>query len=271
MRYIRDLFKVPHRVKNKMPVWAINLMWPSHSPLKKLPYQVLGPTETASFQSVLVVSPHPDDETLACGGLIALLAQARSKVQFVVVCDGSGSHPHSREYPPAKLIGIRRIELGSALRTLGIVDSASHYLGVPDNAAPFPEDEGFSDVVERMSGLLASEPPDVVIIPWRRDSSRDHRAVWHIVTEAISRASIRPRVLEYPVWVWAEANDAPYPGEVRTLKLDISLALDKKRKAIACHRSQLGGLIKDDPSGFKLERIFLANFDVPWELYFEVA
>src|SRR3984893_10953906 len=45
---------------------------------------------------IVVVAPHPDDETLGCGGLIALASQLGRNIQVVVISDGVGSHPNSR-------------------------------------------------------------------------------------------------------------------------------------------------------------------------------
>jgi LmbE family N-acetylglucosaminyl deacetylase len=46
----------------------------------------------------VVLSPHPDDETLGTGGLIADARATGQEVDVIVVTDGSGSHPRSKEY-----------------------------------------------------------------------------------------------------------------------------------------------------------------------------
>ena len=45
--------------------------------------------------------------------------------------------------------------------------------------------------------------------------------------------------------------------------------LDKKRRAIAAHRSQTTALIDDDPGGFLFSKIDLAHFDLPCEFFIE--
>src|SRR5580693_6225633 len=51
----------------------------------------------------VVVAPHPDDESLACGGLIADACRQGGRGKVVIVSDGGGSHPNSRAYPPDRL------------------------------------------------------------------------------------------------------------------------------------------------------------------------
>src|ERR1700730_3905373 len=65
---------------------------------------------------IVVVAPHPDDETLGCGGLIALESRLGRNIQVVVISDGVGSHPNSRRYPPDKLRDLREGETRAARR-----------------------------------------------------------------------------------------------------------------------------------------------------------
>ena len=51
--------------------------------------------------------------------------------------------------------------------------------------------------------------------------------------------------------------------------LDIGAVVELKQQAIAAYRSQTTDLIDDDPEGFRLTDVMLANFTRPWEVYFE--
>ena len=58
----------------------------------------------------IVVAPHPDDESLACGGLIADACRQGLRGKVVIVSDGVGSHPNSKAYPPDRLRALREEE-----------------------------------------------------------------------------------------------------------------------------------------------------------------
>ena len=58
----------------------------------------------------IVIAPHPDDESLACGGLIAEACREGLKRKVVIVSDGAGSHPNSKAYPPDRLRALREAE-----------------------------------------------------------------------------------------------------------------------------------------------------------------
>ena len=59
----------------------------------------------------LVLAPHPDDESLGCGGLIAACVAANRPPLVVVLTDGAGSHPGSVAYPPDRLRAARKRSL----------------------------------------------------------------------------------------------------------------------------------------------------------------
>lgn len=233
---------------------------------------LLGSDSVQAFGPTLVIAPHPDDESLGCGGAISLQRQHDIPVRVLVVSDGCGSHPNSRKYPAQALRELREAEALAALAILGVNASAVSFLGLPDRAVPDRGAPGFAHAVEACRAALMTAPaPDTVLMPWRRDPHCDHRASWEIATAAIATAGLHVRVIEYPIWVWdlAEPGDMPEPSETRTWRLDIAPVLRVKLAAIAAHRSQTTNLIDDDPGGFRLQPETLAHFSHPWEVYLE--
>lgn len=124
----------------------------------------------------LVLAPHPDDETLACGGTVAALARTGTDVRVVVVTDGDGAKV---DLPAAEVARRRRREVADACRALGV--PAPVLLGLPDGGVT----ARVAAVADEVAGHLAAHDPDVVLLPWFGDGHPDH----HGVNLALARAA----------------------------------------------------------------------------------
>lgn len=220
--------------------------------------------------AALVVAPHPDDETLGCGGAIALLRAVGYPVFVLVISDGTLSHPRSIKYPASRLQSLRQAETLEALSILGVEASETTFLQLQDGSIPTLESAGLEEAVERCRTYLENLRPETIFLPWRSDPHPDHRATWRLIRTAIVDLNYSPRILEYPIWDWdpAQQRDSTFE-QVVGWRLDIQAVLPTKLKAIAAYRSQTTNLIDDDPEGFQLTSDMLANFTRPWEVYLE--
>ena len=222
----------------------------------------------AALGRTAVIAPHPDDESLGCGGLLALLGRDGVAARVVVVTDGTRSHPRSRAYPAPRLRALREREAREAVRALGLPPSAVTFLRHPDCGVPEPGDDTFESAADDLAACL--EGSQTVLAPWRRDPHCDHEGAWRLARAAVAQMPTRPRWLEYAVWARVAGGEtAPRPDEAHAWRLDISDVLGAKRAAIAAHRSQTTRLIADDPDGFCLTPAHLAHFDHPWEVFVE--
>ena len=86
--------------------------------------------------SCLILAPHPDDESLGCGGLIAACCAQSRWPAVVILTDGSRSHTHSRLFPPPRLATLREEEVEKAVRILGLPPDRLFLLHEPDAEAP---------------------------------------------------------------------------------------------------------------------------------------
>jgi LmbE family N-acetylglucosaminyl deacetylase len=159
----------------------------------------------------------------------------------------------------------------AALHILGVAPEATAFLRLPDTAVPLAGQPGFAEATGRVEALLDRAVPETILLPWRRDPHCDHQAAWQLVHAALAGHPERPRLLEYPIWVWelASEGDLPLPDEVAGWRLDVWPVLALKEAAIAAHRSQTTDLIADDPDGFRLLPEVLAHFTQPWEIFLE--
>nr|WP_245215035.1 PIG-L deacetylase family protein [Pararoseomonas indoligenes] len=224
---------------------------------------------------VLVLAPHPDDESLGCGGLLAALAAAGRPARVVVMSDGAGSHPNSRTHPAPVLRELRRREAVEAMRALGVPPPI--FLNLPDGDVPRAETPSgnavaFENAVEAVIGAAIGLGTIAATIDL--DPHKDHEATWAIAKEASRRAGLR--LLGYPVWSWrhlypAMAPIAPVevPAPPRGMRLDVSAQMAAKRRAVMAHRSQVTRLIEDDPFGFILSPAVLSVLMRPFEVYLE--
>lgn len=225
--------------------------------------------EAIACTSALVVAPHPDDETLGCGGAIALLRDRGCNVQVLVISDGTLSHPSSCKYPAPKLRALRESETISALAVLGVDATAVTFLRLPDGAVPTQEPE-FSQAVASCCNYLTQVAPQLIFLPLRYDPHPDHRASWKLIYTALANLNLSSRLIEYPIWDWDETQRGSLPN-LPSWRLDISSMVELKQQAIALYRSQTTNLIDDDPEGFCLTPEMLANFTRPWEVYLEAT
>lgn len=229
------------------------------------------PLDVTTLGTTLVLAPHPDDESLGCGGTMALLRQHERPVYVLFVSDGTMSHPHSPTYPAGRLRAVREAEALDALRRLNVPTANARFMRQPDTQVATPDSPGFREAVAQMVRYLTDIRPDTVLVPWRRDPHRDHRATYEQLRAALMQLSRQPRVLEYPIWLWelGRSADAPRPGEVRVWRVAIDTVLDQRNEAIAAHVSQVTRLIDDDPDGFYLSPDLLLHFAAPRELFLE--
>ncbi len=173
------------------------------------------------FRRVLVLAPHPDDETLGPGGLIALACRGGASVRVLLLSEGEREQ---LDLPPQVLAAQRRGELADALAALGPVELAT----LPGH------DRGLTaqrrSMVPLIAGALRAFAPDLVLAPAPGDWHDDHRATCWILRHALGPARLprRPLCLGYEVW-------RPLPA---THALDITAVLDLKRQALAAYAAR---------------------------------
>ena len=213
----------------------------------------------------LVLAPHPDDESLGCGGLIARCCIESRPPLVVILTDGSGSHPGSQEYPPARLAALREEEAARAVQALGLPPERLLFLRQVDTMAPH-EGPAFDAIVTRLVACMREFECSTILGPSRLDPHCDHIAAARIAAQTAQRAGARH--LSYPVWGWTIADETLVDATVVLgWRLDVTAQLPAKRDAIAAHASQYGKRITDDPDGFRLPVKLLQAVAGPWETF----
>lgn len=174
------------------------------------------------FGRVLVVAPHPDDESLACGGTVAALTAAGAAVTVLVATDGSATIGATAD--ASSVAAARRDEAARAAAVLGVTDVRA--VGLPDGDLASHLDE----LADAITTAAAAGPPlDAVLTTWFGEDHPDHRAI----TGGLARATL-PTAVE----VWGGEVWTPVPAN-RTVPLDAA-AWQAKVDAVACHATAMG-------------------------------
>ena len=216
---------------------------------------------------LVVLAPHADDESLGCGGLIAMACLAGRQVRIVVLSDGVGSHPSSPSYPPARLRALREQEASAAATALGLPPDCVHFLRLPDRFVPSRGSDA-DTVAETIAAIAAECAAGAIFTTWRHDPHADHVAAANLVTLAKHHLPTA-HIYAYPIWGWALAPEVEVGGPPEGARIDIQAHLQAKGLAIAAHRSQTTRMIDDDPQGFCLDALTLRRFQRPFEIFIE--
>lgn len=182
---------------------------------------------------LVVVAPHPDDEILACGGLMALHARRGGKSLVVAVTDGEASHGEDRQWRGGRLGETRRAERIRGLAQLGCAETEVHRLGLPDSKVA----SHFKTLQSELSKLM--HWGDIVVTTWRLDGHPDHEACGSAVARVC--ADVRCCLIEAPVWMWhwGRPDDQRVPWH-RMVGLQLPCeAVLRKQRAVESHASQL--------------------------------
>jgi LmbE family N-acetylglucosaminyl deacetylase len=182
-----------------------------------IPYQ----KRDLTGRRVLVFSPHPDDETIGCGGSLALHARAGDPVKVIFLTNGARGD-FSGKTNRDEYIDLRRKEAVRASQVLGIQDVA--FWGYEDRNLA-----GSKGAISKMIRELEENNPQLVYVPSPFEFHPDHRAASFFVCEAIGGCSWENEVAFYeigqPIWV--------------NCLVDISGVLEQKKNAMKVYESQL--------------------------------
>lgn len=178
------------------------------------------------MKRVLVISPHPDDESIGCGGTLRKHVVAGDLVQVIFLTSGEkGGHGR----PEADTIRIREKESRRAAKILGVQEIEFWHLSdgavKPTRAA-----------VNQLRAKLKKFKPDTIYIPHDREMHPDHLGAVRLLASSLQAASQKqhakawtPTVLMYEVWTPLQRMDHIE---------DISEHIETKLAAIRAYKSQ---------------------------------
>jgi len=182
------------------------------------------------MEKVLVISPHPDDESIGCGGTIRKHVFEGDMVEVIFLTSGErAGHWRLRE----QTARIREREAQCAAKILGV--SKIEFWRQPDGSMRITE-----DLIFRFQGKIKNFRPKWIYTPHDFEAHSDHKVSARLVSEALEKLNdgiVTPIVWMYEIWT---------PMQKVEHVVDISHYVDVKRRAIQAHQSQCAVLKYDE-------------------------
>lgn len=192
-----------------------------------------------SADRVLVLAPHPDDESIGCGGLLLAARDAGAARRVIVLTDGD-NNPWPQRWMEkrwridadarARWGARRRAEAQAALDVLGVPADERAFFGLPDTGLTALLMQGEETFVAPLRRQIADFKPTHLALPALADRHPDHSAA-HIAAR-LALGDLRPSLLAYRVHGEDRAEDS------RVVELSTEQC-NLKRRAIGSHRTQM--------------------------------
>lgn len=180
-----------------------------------IPYQ----PQDLRGERLLVLAPHPDDEVIGCGGIVALHARERRHVRVVVATDGrQAGEAAAREHESLR-----------ALSLLGSTDC--EFLRFADRHLS----DNSEALKARLRDILNAHKPDLIAVPAPTEIHPDHVALSRAFIELIQQDASLFSTLAVARVAFYEVSCPLRPNTL----VDITSVADLKYEAIAAHQSQL--------------------------------
>lgn len=193
---------------------------------------------------LMVLAPHPDDESLAAGGLIQRAMAYGVPLSVVFVTDGENNPWPQRALERRVWIDARqrlawgarrRAEADAALDALGAAGVSVHRLGWPDGGLTWRLLDDTDAMLAAMRDLLERERPSVLVLPDLVDRHPDHSAM-HVLMEMVFQSMPNAR---HPACLGYLLHGCARPGVPRRAVLTLGATEQRrKRDAILAHASQ---------------------------------
>ena len=194
----------------------------------------------------MLIAPHPDDESLACGILLQRAVRAGAAVRVLYATDGDNNPWPQRALERKWRLGsrdrerwgrLRRIEARAALRALGVERASAQFLGLPDQGLTDLLMQGCPSVFESIAEAITAWKPTLLLVPSMSDTHADHNALG-VVLRLISE-DLLAQTRDRAIWSYiVHGRSAAFTRSAETLAQSHSETVTKL-SAIRCHKTQV--------------------------------
>ncbi len=183
------------------------------------------------MERILVISPHPDDEVLGCGGIMKRLTYIGQNVFVLVITRGK-----KEMYSQEKILNVRQ-EAINAHKIIGV--SETRFLDFP---APNLDLVSIAEIASAISAVIKELHISILYLPHKGDIHHDHKVVFDaglVAARPVNGNSVK-RIYSYETlseteWAAPFGDDAFIP----TSFINITDFFAVKLEALKCFKSQL--------------------------------
>lgn len=212
--------------------------------------------------NLCVLAPHPDDETMGCGQLLAhQCSLPNSNVKVIVLSDGSGSHDNCCDLDKQTLVSARQRSFRRAMEIIGVKGNNLYFLNFPDGKLH----ENIPEMLSKIQEILGNDNY-TILVPHPLEGWSDHHAAT-MLGKKLSDIS-QNRCLQYCVWFY---YSMPFRKFFRVKwntaqTFHDATALEKKRTALKIYHFDKAPCGK--PYAGELPKLLWEAVNSPNELYF---
>jgi LmbE family N-acetylglucosaminyl deacetylase len=214
-------------------------------------------------KSMLVLAPHQDDETIGCGGVLALQVASKQAAAVVMLHDGA-SGCEELGMSRGELMELRNEESRRAAAVIHLEPPI--FLNYPELADSIPE------ATESIRRILLKREVDAVFVPFVLDGHPDHRTTNYILAGALADIPRNVRVFGYEVWGLCVPNVVVVIDDVIEKKLEMLSCFHFANKALDyVHSTQGLNMFHSRMLGAGECRYAERFFEVPRQEYIELV
>lgn len=185
------------------------------------------------MNKVLVIAPHPDDETLGCGGALLKHNSNGDKTFWLIVTNATEDIGYTVEKIMQRSQEIKKVSKAYKFSSVYECGFTTTRL----DAVPL------TDIIEKFSEIFQQIEPDIVYLPYRGDVHTDHRIVFDAASSCLKwfRYPSVKRALAYETLSETDFALNPETNAFRpNVFIDISTFLDKKIEIMKMYSGESG-------------------------------
>ena len=215
--------------------------------------------------AILIIAPHPDDETFGCAGLIAKKTALNADVSIAFLTYGE----NSIEYLENNEVAENRQKTAQLVcKKMDVHDL--HYCGFTDGHISRRGDEKYDNDVKTVAKLIEKINPKEIYCTHPLEGWSDHTAAAEITSDALKLLNSNISLYYYWVWVWFSVplNKVKLLNFDSTFYLNITDVIKQKKSAILTYLSSVNS--QGDAYCGNLPKMFLKAFEWPYEVFEKV-